>query len=131
LCNGANGTPNLQDRFIVGAGNAYGVGATGGSANAVVVSHTHTASVSDPGHRHVFGGDDQVAQAGGYQTISGFSYDATSQLFGNGVNMLTKNTAGANAGEATGISVSNSTTGVSGTNANLPPYFALAYIMKS
>lgn len=33
--------------------------------------------------------------------------------------------------ETEGITVSNSTTGVSGTNANLPPYYALCYIMKA
>jgi len=31
LCNGANGTPNLRDRFVVGAGSSYAVGATGGA----------------------------------------------------------------------------------------------------
>lgn len=31
LCDGNNGTPNLKDRFIVGAGQSYGVGNTGGS----------------------------------------------------------------------------------------------------
>ena len=46
LCNGANGTPDLRDRFIVGAGNLYSISQTGGSADAVVVSHTHTATVT-------------------------------------------------------------------------------------
>ena len=41
LCDGQNGTPNLQDKFIVGAGNTYAVDATGGSADATLVSHTH------------------------------------------------------------------------------------------
>ena len=52
LCNGSNSTPDLRDKFIVGAGSTYAVGGTGGSANAVVVSHTHTATVTDPGHAH-------------------------------------------------------------------------------
>ena len=30
LCNGSNGTPDLRDRFVVGAGNTYAVGNTGG-----------------------------------------------------------------------------------------------------
>ena len=30
LCNGQNGTPNLQDSFVVGSGNTYAVGNTGG-----------------------------------------------------------------------------------------------------
>jgi hypothetical protein len=46
LCDGANGTPNLRDRFIVGAGSTYGVGATGGSADATLPSHTHSLSAS-------------------------------------------------------------------------------------
>jgi hypothetical protein len=28
LCNGSNGTPDLRDKFVVGAGNSYVVGAT-------------------------------------------------------------------------------------------------------
>lgn len=130
LCDGTGGTPDLRDRFIVGAGSTYAVNATGGSANATLVSHSHTASVSDPGHRHVFGADDQIASQGGYQVISGFDYDAQSRTGGGGVNLLTKNTSGANANEFTGVTVGVSTEGSSATNANLPPYYALAYIMK-
>ena len=66
LCNGSNGTPDLRNRFIVGAGSgsSYSVGNTGG-ANSVTLStsqipahshttsnHSHNASVSDPGHGH-------------------------------------------------------------------------------
>jgi hypothetical protein len=46
LCNGQNGTPDLRDRFVVGSGGSYAVGATGG-ANSVTLteaqmpSHTH------------------------------------------------------------------------------------------
>ena len=36
LCNGSNGTPNLRDKFVVGAGSTYAVGVTGGSA-----THNH------------------------------------------------------------------------------------------
>jgi len=38
LCNGSNGTPDLRDRFVIGAGNSYAVGATGGFTSAVVTS---------------------------------------------------------------------------------------------
>jgi microcystin-dependent protein len=118
LCNGSNGTPDLRNRFVVGAGSTYGVNATGGSADAIVVSHNHTASssVSDPGHVH-------TANAG----LSDFDAGP----FGGGraqvVQTLTTNSA------VTGISVSTSiaSAGSSGTNANLPPYYALAYIMKA
>jgi hypothetical protein len=46
LCNGANGTPNLQDCFILGAGNAYAVNGTGGSMN------TTLGVANLPGHSH-------------------------------------------------------------------------------
>ena len=42
LCDGNNNTPDLRDRFIIGAGNSYNVDATGGSKDAVLVSHFHT-----------------------------------------------------------------------------------------
>ena len=43
LCDGNNGTPDLRNRFIVGAGSGgnYSVGDNGGSADATLVSHTH------------------------------------------------------------------------------------------
>jgi hypothetical protein len=131
LCDGTNGTPNLTNKFIVGAGSTYNVAATGGSANSIVVSHTHTASVNDPGHQHLFGGDDQIGTYGGYNAQSGFSYDATSTGSGGAQNYYTKRVDNTNNPQTTGITVSNSTTGASGTDANLPPYYALAYIMKS
>ena len=111
LCDGTNGTPDLRNSFIVGAGNTYAVGATGGTADAIVVSHTHTATVTDPGHLHAGG----WVQSG---NLSRANTDTTGSY---------SNTATA----VTGITVANSTTGVSGTNQNLPPYYALAYIQKS
>jgi hypothetical protein len=112
LCNGANGTPDLRDRFIVGAGNTYAVNATGGSADAIVVTHTHT--ITDPGHDHSIQGN-----LAGTTAYNGFGPGG--QIYGG----ATVNTST----ETTGITVNNA--GVSGTNANLPPYYALAYIMKA
>jgi len=120
LCNGSNGTPDLRNRFVVGAGSTYAVGATGGSTDAVVVSHTHTATVTDPTHSHWGWGGSVRTNT---NSIGGNNDNSTS---GSGlVGFETLYAA------STGISVSNSTTGVSGTNANLPPYYALCYIMKS
>lgn len=118
LCNGSNGTPDLRDRFVIAAGSTYAVGATGGSADAIVVTHTHTATVTDPGHTHTV------------NTIGGYTY-------GGNVNpgiVPTTNGGSINLGMSTvttGISVSNASAGSSGTGANLPPYYALAYIMKT
>lgn len=118
LCDGTNSTPDLRDRFVVGAGTSYSVGSTGGSKDAVVVSHTHTASVSDPGHRHTWGYGFEGDDSG-----SGGSYREFTYRPGSDTTAIQIST--------TGISVSNSTEGVSGTNANLPPYYALCYIMKA
>jgi len=119
LCNGSNGTPDLRNSFILGAGNTYAVGATGGSTDAIVVSHTHaaTSTVSDPGHVHGIQGTNSSASTGG--GISGID-----PAYG-----VKQNTVSA----VTGISVSttNATAGVSGSGANMPPYYALAFIMKS
>lgn len=113
ICDGTSGTPDLRDRFVVGAGTSYAVGSTGGTKDAVVVSHNHTATstVSDPGHAH-----------------TGASATATGAT--NGSKLIADD--GTTGTSATGITVSTSvaSTGVSGTNMNLPPYYALAYIMK-
>ncbi len=111
LCDGTNSTPDLRDRFIVGAGNSYAVGTTGGSADAIVVSHTHT--VIDPGHVH-----------GGIRVKVG-----SQNQFGSNIYSLMSDATFNTDSAVTGIT--NQSTGVSGTNANLPPYYALAYIMKT
>jgi hypothetical protein len=120
LCDGSNGTPDLRNRFIVGAGSTYAVAATGGSADAIVVSHNHTATstVTDPSHSHTSPFNKTVQAGTGGNDIGGESRSAT----GWSVNAA-----------FTGISVSTSvaSAGSSGTNANLPPYYALAYIMKA
>jgi len=115
LCDGSNSTPDLRNRFIVGAGSTYSVGATGGSADAILVSHTHTATVIDPTHNH------------GVHYGAGVSSGNQNDMQNN----PNVNNNGLTANAATGITVSNSTEGSSATNANLPPYYALAYIMKS
>ena len=120
LCNGSNSTPDLRNRFIIGAfqdttGVAYTTvtGAdtqTGGTKDAIVVSHTHT--VTDPGHTH------SITTASTNTDRSGGG-----GLCANEVSSTNTNSA------TTGITIA--TTGSSGTNQNLPPYFALAFIMKA
>jgi|TARA_R110000824_G_scaffold297205_1_gene485425 hypothetical protein len=114
LCNGSGGSPDLRDRFIVGAGTTYAVGGTGGSANSVAVNHTHTGSVTDPGHAH-----DILYQS----TVAGGSYGSSTTGTSSGT------TTDSN---TTGISITvNPLTGEDGTNRNLPPYYALCYIYKT
>ena len=82
---------------------------TGGSKNAIVVSHTHTATVTDPGHNHTFTQENTRGSGsnGAEDGQSSFSTVSTST-------------------NTTGITVANSTTGSSGTNANLQPYITVA-----
>jgi microcystin-dependent protein len=105
LCDGNNGTPNLTNKFV---------NATGGSKDAVVVSHTH--GITEPnggqGHKHTM------------EYTNSDSNDGRSEESGNGGLAGTHDTSFA----TTGISIN--TEGVSGTDKNLPPYLALAYIMK-
>jgi hypothetical protein len=122
LCNGSNSTPDLRNKFVIAAhSDDSGVAKTtvttaatqtGGTKDAVVVSHTHTATVTDPGHAHSGGAADTglLCASPPYYTLPVITSTGTA---------------------TTGISVANSTTGVSGTDQNLPPYFALAYIMKT
>jgi hypothetical protein len=100
-------------RVLIGNGGGFTAGATGGSADAIVVSHTHTATsvVTDPGHRHTT----QVNTSNGVST-TGFQdgLTATARVVNTTI-------------VATGVTVStsNAATGSSGTGANLPPYIVV------
>ena len=108
LCDGQNSTPDLRNKFIVGANNSTGdtsypdisVGATGGQADAIVPDHTHPTSFD--GKKYFPGGGSTSVSFGG---AGGYPADV--------------------------FSMSNPTNGESVTNKNLPPYYALAYIMKT
>jgi len=96
-------------RVLIGNGGGYAAGATGGSADAVVVSHTHTASSSDSGHTHVEQFNGGSAGIGGGISNSSVSVSPTASSV---------STATGNAVITTTITAQ----GVSGTNANLQPY---------
>lgn len=124
LCDGSNGTPNLRNRFIIGAAvDSGGVAYTtitgsntpfGGVKDAVIVDHTHT--VNDAGHTHTYGPSNRTTTSG-----------STGLLWSGTGTAGTTNTGLA----VTGISINSATGGVSGTNMNLPPYYAVVYIMKT
>ena len=117
LCNGTNGTPNLTDRFVVGAGSNYGVAQTGGSKDAIVVAHNHDASTGEAGsHSH------SVSTASGKGNFQGGGYNANA--------LTSKETTNTSSVSNHTHSVSVSSKGSSGTDKNLPPYYALAYIMR-
>ena len=120
ICDGTLGTPNLRDRFVIGAGSTYAVAASGGSADAIVVSHTHTASTVDLSHTHTYQASNYASngQGGGADPGQRLSSAAAGTVSGG---------MSANATHTHTIA----STGATGTNANLPPYYALAFIMKS
>ena len=120
LCDGSNGTPDLRNKFVLGATNdgsdstypGISVSQTGGTADAVVVSHNH--GITDPGHEHTF--DSHDSDGGTGNTLNDNSDNSNQRT-------MTSST------ETTGITINNE--GVSGTNQNLPPFLALAYIQRT
>ena len=131
LCNGTSGTPDLRDRFVIGAGSNYVVNAIGGYKDAIVVSHTHTQA----SHTHTGSTDSQGAHT---HTVSGSTSDANytysyNSATGTYYGTSTTSTAGAHTHNITVNSATPSinSTGSSGVDANLPPYYALCFIMKS
>ena len=115
LCNGqkSNGvqTPNLCNRFIVGSGIEYNVGATGG-AKEVTLTESQM-----PRHRHFYTGDDQLWSVPDSRYDIGLEaevggYDASSQTSGGARIYKTSRTGGGQPHE------------------NRPPYYALAFIMR-
>ncbi len=102
LCDGLNSTPDLRNRFIAGAGDAYAVAATGGEAThalsvAELAAHTH--ACTDGNYNSAFTG---TADGGGKYYATNAYNDRSTGSQGSG-----------------------------SAHENRPPYYALAYIMKT
>jgi hypothetical protein len=135
LCNGANGTPDLRDRFVIGAGNTYNVGANGGSKDATLISHSHGASVNEDAHKHFISAihiDNRDFSGTGRTNYQHHGLVADGDPETPGQNDPNKAAGSYTTSATTGITVSINPQGSgNGINANLPPYYALCYIMKS
>lgn len=143
LCDGTLGTPDLTNRFVIGAGDTYAPGATGGSlTSASSGGHTHTEAAAGshnhtgvsgstvlttdqiPAHTHTYGlasGDFGTVGVGtdGYSTLTTTASGSTGGGLGH------THTIGTDGNHAHTInSVGDHTHTVT------PPYYALAYIMK-
>lgn len=156
LCDGTNGTPNLRDRFVVGAGSTYAVGAIGGLATVTLAqadlpAHTHTVSGntgtesanhthsgttgtmnSNTSHSHGIG----IGPSGvNYDSVGGNPYFASGSYYATtAVNIdHTHNftTGGISANHTHAFSATSSSVGSGTAVENRPPYYALCYIMKS
>ncbi|ASV44019.1 hypothetical protein PBI_SCTP2_4 [Salicola phage SCTP-2] len=157
-CDGSNGTPDLTDRFIVGAGGNYSENDTGGSKDAVVVEHTHDGSTTEGGsHSHTGSTDSKGDHTHGYRDgyfIESYKGGDDGNEFRPGDNYpgpphkdtdnnfiwyknRVTNSAGnhnhslnVDNGGAHSHNLNTNSTGENGTDKNLPPYYALAFIMK-
>jgi microcystin-dependent protein len=136
LCDGTNGTPDLRDRFIVGAGSSYAVGATGGATTATLTinnlpAHTHGTSALTVSTTTTLSGNIGIkapASSGG--TTGVFTSTSDGNLFDAGGFYGTVKTS-MNANHNHTISGSTDSVGSATSFSLLNPYYALAYVMKS
>lgn len=117
LCDGENGTPNLMNRFIVGAGDAYSPNDTGGSNSVTLTisqlpAHNHT--ITDPGHTHSYEKS---------YNPNGWTFWSDGTQSNNYTNQVVDTSS-----STTGISINSS--GGNSAHENRPPYYALAFIMR-
>lgn len=110
--------PDLRGRSPFGVSGSYALASTGGSADAVVVSHTHTATSTDSGHSH---------STTGYITNVNSSGNSPAAIGGTGYQPSTGGTTGT---ASANITTTITSAGVSGTGANLSPYLAINFIIK-
>lgn len=154
LCDGTGGTPDLRDRFVVGAGNTYAVGATGG-ANTVTLdltqipSHNHGGVTGGQsiGHTHTFSATTNTTGAHTHGLGVEVMYQAAGSgpfFTGNQTNIQYGIVTSTQSAGSHAHTVSGTTSDVSGNHThaipsaggglaheNRPPYYALAYIMKT
>lgn len=158
LCDGTNSTPDLRDRFVIGArsdssGSAttFVTGAdtkTGGSKDAVAVDHTHTAtsfatssasetSASDSWSAQISTSDSGLYGSGSASNANSYSGNTFADNIyssvnteNNVVNLSHSYTHSHTISVSTNVTTTIAGTGTTGTNKNLPPYYALAFIMK-
>lgn len=126
ICDGTNGTPDLRDRFIVGAGNTYALSNSGGSTSQTVTVDAHVLTtaempshghgINDPGHSHGVsdpGHSHGVTDPEHSHVISPMTNEnapgtgGTSAYTGNAGGSMSTNSA------ATGVSIDGAGTGVS------------------
>ena len=122
MCNGGNNTPDLRNRFVVGAGvgGSYAVNAQGGASSVTLSSN------EIPSHYHQAFRSGNVGQLRNGSNLSANNYPGSGT--GPGNLYETYNISASNGVSNVGRT---SSTGGSGAHENRPPYWALCYIMKT
>ena len=113
--------PDYRDRMPIGAGTSYAVNTKGGSKDAIVVAHTHTGTTSTNGDHNHTSKWGQAAQGTAWSAIGN-----TVSSYSLAVDAAATTTAGAH-----NHTFTTDSTGSSGTNANLPPYIGIQFIIKT
>ena len=135
ICDGTEGTPDLQGKFILGSSSSHEVGSSGGEETHKLTadempSHTHSVNTSNlsigsgGAHTHKLYADSGTSTSTRHDIVSGVGN-------GNayfGLNPFT-GTDGTHTHTISG-SMSNENTGGDQAHNNMPPYYALCYIMK-
>lgn len=153
LCNGSSGTPDLRDRFIVGAGGTRAPGVAGGAASGTTSSagaHSHSGATGGtalttaqmPGHTHTGTTGTNGEHTHTFQTGTGGSGGSAGTVptgFNGAFSTVTVTSAGAHNHTFTtdstgGGQTHNHTIGSDGAHTHtvdtLPPFYALAFIQK-
>ena len=151
LCDGNNGTPDLRGAFVLGAGGSINPGAVGGStshSHALTVnsggSHTHTSTAAGtaltvnqlPAHKHTNGIVDNIATLFNKGSVAAVPTAAGSVESNGATGTLEGYTSDVGAGQTHTHTItvdaggSHTHTGTADSASNIPPYLALAYIMK-
>jgi microcystin-dependent protein len=131
LCDGNNGTPNLNNRFILGSGNKS-INTTGGSETVTLnisqlPSHSHNVAGSTHiggNHGHSFmvgGGDGGGGRGGGNGTTAGYTNYGNSGFITNTYN---------SGNHSHNFNVNSGSTGENQSHENMPPFYVLTYIIK-
>lgn len=149
LCDGTNGSPDLRDRFVVGAGSSYLVGVTGGEALVSLTSpqlpvhthpspitvapsgsHSHTRSTGTGGaHGHPANG----AWVGGPSPIGGSGAGRLGNLVPRTLYAGAHShsfSMGAGGDHTHPVSVTVNNVGLGDGHENRPPFYAIAFIMR-
>lgn len=151
LCDGTNGTPDLQDKFVVCAGSTYAVGDVGGAATVTLTtpqlaahahpvasstvndagSHTHPASASTTS-THTHGLSPAANSPSGPNAFGpGPGYFGTASIGDANPHSHSSPSTGTGGDHTHPVTFTVNPAGAGDAHQNLPPYYALAYLMKA